>query len=239
MALKEQIVEYQEGGTRLHGFFCHDDSYPGRVPAVLISHTWCGRDAFVERKARRLAWHGYAAFALDMYGEGKCGKTVEENSALMAPFMQDRALLARRMNAALTAVKSQPSVDPQRVAAMGFCFGGLCALDLARSGADVRGVVSFHGMLKPNGLPPAQRIQARILMMHGYDDPMAPPEDVLAIAKEFTQAGADWQLHAYGHTVHAFTNPEAKNAAGGMAYNERADRRSWHTLLQFLEEVVR
>jgi dienelactone hydrolase len=136
-------------------------------------------------------------------------------------------------------VKSQPSVDPQRVAAMGFCFGGLCALDLARSGADVRGVVSFHGMLKPNGLPPAQRIQARILMMHGYDDPMAPPEDVLAIAKEFTQAGADWQLHAYGHTVHAFTNPEAKNAAGGMAYNERADRRSWHTLLQFLEEVVR
>src|SRR5689334_5652241 len=117
MALKEQIVEYQEGSTRLHGFFCYDDSYPGRVPAVLISHTWCGRDPFVERKARRLAWHGYAAFALDMYGEGKCGKTVEENSALMAPFMQDRALLARRMNAALTTVKSQPSVDPQRVAA--------------------------------------------------------------------------------------------------------------------------
>lgn len=239
MALREQIVKYQDGGTECHGFFCHDDSYPGRVPAVLISHTWAGRDEFCERKARRLAWHGYAAFALDMYGEGKRGKTVEENQALMNPLVQDRAALARRITAAFTAVKNQPSVDSTRIAAMGFCFGGLCVLDLARSGADVRGVVSFHGILKPNGLPPVKKIPARVLMLHGYDDPMAPPEDVLAIAKEFTQGGADWQLHAYGHTVHAFTNPEAKNAAGGMAYNDRADRRSWHTLIQFLEEVLR
>ena len=238
MALHEQHIEYRDGDTRLQGFFCHEDSYPGPLPAVLISHTWCGRDEFVERKARRLAWHGYATFALDMYGEGKCGKTVEENQALMTPFMQDRKLLARRINAALTAVKSQSAVDARRVAAMGFCFGGLCVLDLARSGADVRGVASFHGILKPNGLPP-NKIGARVLIMHGYDDPMAPPEDVLAIGKELTQAGADWQLHAYGHTVHAFTNPQATNPAGGMAYNERADRRSWHTLLQFLEEAVR
>jgi len=238
MALREQLIEYRDGDTRLQGFFCHDDSYPGPQPAVLISHTWCGRDEFVERKARRLAWHGYATFALDMYGEGKCGKTVEENQALMTPFMQDRKLLARRINAALAAVKSQSVVDPRRVAAMGFCFGGLCVLDLARSGADVRGVASFHGLLKPNGLPP-NKIPARVLIMHGYDDPMAPPEEVLAIAKELTAAGADWQLHAYGHTVHAFTNPQATNPAGGMAYNDRADRRSWHTLIQFLEEVVR
>jgi dienelactone hydrolase len=239
MALREQLVEYQDGDARLQGFFCHDDSYVGPQPAVLISHTWSGRDEFVERKARRLAWHGYATFALDMYGGGKCGKTLEENQALMTPFMQDRKLLARRINAALTAVKSQPAVDSRRVAAMGFCFGGLCVLDLARSGADLRGVASFHGMLKPNGLPPAGKVNARILMMHGYDDPMAPPEDVLAIAKEFTQAGADWQLHAYGHTAHAFTNPQANNPSVGMAYNDRADRRSWHTLIQFLEEVLR
>jgi dienelactone hydrolase len=238
MALREQHIEYRDGDTRLQGFFCYDDSYPGPLPAVLISHTWCGRDEFVERKARRLAWHGYATFALDMYGEGKCGKTVEENQALMTPFMQDRKLLSRRINAALTAVKGQSVVDARRVAAMGFCFGGLCALDLARSGADVRGVASFHGLLKPNGLPP-NKISARVLIMHGYDDPMAPPEDVLAIAKELTEAGADWQIHAYGHTVHAFTNTDANNRAGGMQYNERADRRSWHTLLQFLEEVVR
>jgi len=239
MALIEQHVDYHEGGQRFQGFFCRDDSYPGPQPAVLISHTWAGRDEFCERKARRLAWHGYATFALDMYGDGKQGKTVEENQALMGPLVKDRALLARRINAALAAVRKQPGVDAQRVAAMGFCFGGLCVLDLARSGADVRGVASFHGILKPNGLPPAPKVNARVLIMHGYDDPMAPPEDVLAIAKEFTQAGADWQLHAYGHTVHAFTNTEANNRAGGMQYNDRADRRSWHTLISFLEEVLR
>jgi len=112
-------------------------------------------------------------------------------------------------------------------------------LDLARSGADVRGVVSFHGLFKPTGLPTKGKITARILMLHGYDDPMVPPEDVLAIARELTEAGADWQLHAYGHTVHSFTNPEANNPEGGMVYNDKADRRSWHALMQFLDEVLR
>ena len=135
-------------------------------------------------------------------------------------------------------------VDPEGywagvyLGALGFCFGGMCVLDLARSGADVRGVVSIHGILKPSGLP-ANKIDARILMLHGYDDPLAPPEDVLAIAKELTAAGADWQLHAYGNTVHSFTNPAADNKEGGMVYNEVADRRSWHALMQFLEETLR
>lgn len=239
MAIREQLVEYRDGETLLEGFFCYDDSYAGPQPAVMLSHAWGGRDEFIERKARRLAWHGYAAFGLDMYGKGKRGTTQEECQALMTPFVQDRALLARRINAALTTVKGLSQVDPRRVAAMGFCFGGMCVLDLARSGADVRGVASFHGLLKPNGLPRTGKVRARILIMHGYDDPMAPPEDVLAIAKEFTEAGADWQLHAYGHTVHSFTNPTANNRAGGMQYNDVADRRSWHTLLQFLDEVLR
>jgi dienelactone hydrolase len=239
MSIREQLVEYRDGDTLLEGFLCHDESRVGPLPSVLISHAWGGRDEFVERKARRLAWHGYAAFALDMYGKGRRGRNPEENQALMLPFVQDRALLARRINAALAAVKGLPPVDARRVAAMGFCFGGLCVLDLARSGADLRGVVSFHGLLKPNGLKPAQQIVAKILMLHGYDDPLAPPEDVLAVAKEFTQAGADWQLHAYGHTLHSFTNPEARSPEAGMSYNDRADRRSWHSLLQFLDEVLR
>lgn len=239
MALREQLVEYRDGDALLEGFFCYDDSYVGPAPTVMVSHAWGGRDEFVERKARRLAWHGYATFALDMYGKGKRGTTQEECTALMTPFVQDRALLARRINAALTAVKNLPGVDPGRVAAMGFCFGGMCVLDLARSGADVRGVVSFHGLLKPNGLPRAAQIKSKILMLHGYDDPLAPPDDVLAVARELTEAGADWQLHAYGHTVHSFTNPAASNAAGGMVYNDRADRRSWHTLIQFLDEALR
>lgn len=179
MALKEQLIEYQDGATRLQGFFCHDDSFAGPAPAVLISHTWAGRDEFVERKARRLAWHGYATFALDMYGEGRRGTNDQENQALMMPLVSDRALLARRINAALTTVKGLPQVDAKRVAAMGFCFGGLCVLDLARSGAEVRGVASFHGMLTPNGLPP-QKIKASILVLHGHEDSLAPVADVVA-----------------------------------------------------------
>jgi dienelactone hydrolase len=238
MTLTEQIVPYKDGDIHCEGFFCFDPSRPGPLPAVMINHAWNGRDEFVARKARRLAWNGYAAFCVDMYGGGKQGKSVEENQKLMGPFMADRAMLARRELAALTAVRALPQVDPKRVAAMGFCFGGLCVLDLARSGADVRGVASFHGLLKPSGLP-AKPIKAKVLVMHGYDDPMAPPEDVLALGKEFTAAGADWQLHAYGNNVHAFTNPEANNRAAGMQYNSDSDRRSWHSLIAFLDEVLR
>jgi dienelactone hydrolase len=238
MTIKEELVKYRDGDVNCEGFFCYDASRTGPLPAVLISHDWSGRNEFAARKARRLAWHGYAAFALDMYGGGKQGKTTEENQALMGPFMADRAALAKRITAALTAVRALPQVDAKRVAAMGFCFGGLCVLDLARSGADLRGVASFHGLLKPSGLP-AKPIKSKVLVMHGYDDPMAPPEEVLAFGKEFTAAGADWQLHAYGNTVHAFTNPQANNPGFGTVYKPEADRRSWHSLIGFLEEVLR
>ncbi|AMN46878.1 carboxymethylenebutenolidase [Steroidobacter denitrificans] len=238
MTIRERLIEYRDGDAGLEGFFCYDESRHQPLPAVLISHAWGGRDEFVERKARRLAYHGYASFALDMYGNGRRGSSPEENQSLMEPFMQDRALLSQRINAALAALKALPQVDPRRVAAMGFCFGGLCVLDLARSGAELRGVVSFHGLLKPTGLT-AAKILSKILILHGYDDPLAPPQDVLAIAQEFTRAGVDWQLHAYGHTVHSFTNPAANNREMGMLYSDRADRRSWKALLQFLEEVLR
>jgi dienelactone hydrolase len=236
--MREQYIEYRDGETLLEGFLCYDESQPGPRPAVLITHAWGGRDEFVERKARRLAWQGYACFALDNYGKGKRGTTPEECSALMTPFMNDRAALRKRLLAGLATVKALPIVDGRRVAVMGFCFGGLCALDFARADADVRGVVSFHGMLKSSGLT-EPKIRARVLMLHGYDDPLAPPEDVLAVAREFTAAGADWQLHAYGQTVHAFTNPVANNRAGGMQYDETADRRSWHALEEFLSEVLK
>ena len=239
MAIRERLIEYRDGATLLEGFFCHDDSRAGPLPAVLIAHEWGGRGEFVERKARRLAWHGFATFALDMFGKGKRGSTHAECSALIAPFVQDRALLARRITAALATVKGLPEVDRGRVAAMGFCFGGMCVLDLARSGADVRGVASLHGLLKPTGLPSPGKIRSKVLILHGYDDPMGPPEDVLAIAKELTAAGADWQLHAYGNTAHSFTNPHSNDPASGMVYNEAADRRSWHAVLQFLDEVLR
>jgi dienelactone hydrolase len=236
--MREQHIEYRDGETLLEGFLCYDEALPGPRPAVLICHAWVGRDDFVERKARRLAWQGYACFALDNYGKGKRGTNPEECSALMTPFMNDRKLLLKRLQAGLTAVRAMPIIDSQRIVVMGFCFGGLCALDLARSNADIRGAVSFHGMLSPSGFT-EPKVRAKVLMLHGYDDPLAPPEDVLAVAREFTDAGADWQLHAYGHTVHAFTNPAAHNPGGGMQYDESADRRSWHALEEFLSEALK
>ncbi len=238
MAIRERLIEYSDGSTLLEGFFCHDDTRPGPLPAVLIGHEWGGRGEFVERKARRLAWHGFATFALDMFGKGKRGTSPAECSALITPFVQDRALLGRRVTAALTAARGLPEVDARRIGAIGFCFGGMCVLDLARSGADVRGVVSLHGLLKPTGLPQG-KIRSKVLILHGYEDPMGPPQDVLAVAKELTAARADWQLHAYGNTAHSFTNPHANDHASGMVYHEAADRRSWHSLLDFLDEVLR
>ena len=239
MILHEHHIQYRDGDSLLEGFLCSDPSRPGPLPAVIIAHTWAGRNEFVERKARRLAWHGFAAFCLDMYGQGRRGQNPEESRALMTPLMQDRALLIRRVNAALTAVKALPQVDERRVAAVGFCFGGLCVLDLARSGADFRGAVSIHGLLKSPGLQSAPQIHAKVLLLHGYEDPLSPPEEILAAAKEFTEAGVDWQLHAFGHTLHGFINPQANDPAGGLQYSPQADRRSWGILLQFLDEVLR
>jgi dienelactone hydrolase len=236
--MREQYIEYRDGETLLEGFLCYDESQPGPRPAVLINHTWAGRDEFVERKARRLAWQGYACFALDNFGKGKRGTNPQECAAMMNPFMEDRAKLLTRLKAGLTTARSMPIVDARRIAVMGFCFGGLCTLDLARADADIRGAVSLHGLLKPSGLT-EPKIRAKVLILHGYDDPLAPPDDVLAIARELTTAGADWQIHAYGQTVHAFTNPAAQNRAGGMQYDEAADRRSWHALEEFLAEVLK
>jgi dienelactone hydrolase len=239
MAIRERLIEYRDGPNLLEAFFCYDDSRPGPLPGLLIGHDWSGRGEFVERKARRLAWHGFAAFALDMFGKGKRGTTNEECSALITPLVQDRALLARRVTAALATAKGLPEVDARRIAAMGFCFGGMCALDLARSGADVRGVAAIHSLVKPTGLPSQGKIRAKVLLLQGYADPMSPPEDLAAVAKELTAAGADWQLHAYGNTMHSFTNPPANDRANGMVYDEVAERRAWQALLQFLDEVLR
>jgi dienelactone hydrolase len=236
MAIQTRLIEYDCDGTLLEGYLAWDDS-TGPSPAVAVAHTWAGRGAFEEGKARALAEQGYTGFAIDMYGKGVLGTTVEENTALMTPLVEDRSLLQRRINRAVDVLREQPEVDVSRVAAMGFCFGGLCVLDLARSGADVKGVVSFHGLFNPPGDGSPGPISAKILCLHGYDDPMAEPDSLLALAKELTEAGADWQVHAYGHTLHAFTNPDAADPDMGTVYNADADRRSWQALNNFLEEI--
>jgi len=239
MPIQLQNIDYQDGTTGCKGLLAFDEQRPGPLPAILISHAWGGRDEFVAQKARELARLGYAAFALDMYGGGKLGHSVEENSALMMPFLNDRSLLARRITAALTALREVPLVDSRRIGAMGYCFGGMCVLDLARSGAEVRGVVSVHGLLKPTGGAGNPKIKAKVLVLHGHDDPMVPVADVVAFEQEMTSGKVDWQVHAYGGTKHAFTDPKATDPNAPTVYNDAADRRSTQALLNFFEEVLR
>lgn len=237
MAIITNTVGYVDGDVMLEAFFAFDDAIEGQRPAVLISHAWGGRDDFVAGKAKKLAEMGYVGFALDVYGKGVLGTSVDENAKLMQPFMDDRLMLRKRMLAAYQAVKLLPWVDDGKMAAIGFCFGGLCVLDLARSGVDILGIVSFHGLLgAPQGLPP-NKIKAKVLVLHGHDDPMVSGEQVTALMKELTDAGADWQVHEYGNTMHAFTNPKAHDVNFGTVYSEVADHRSWLSMTNFLDET--
>ncbi|MDP3589985.1 MAG: dienelactone hydrolase family protein [Methylobacter sp.] len=237
MAIVTNTVVYLDGDVVLEAFFAFDDALAGRRPAVLINHTWAGRDGFVAEKAKKLAALGYVGFAVDMYGKGILGTNPEENMKLMQPFMTDRAKLQQRMKAALAAVKLMPWVADSKIAAIGFCFGGLCSLDLARTGVDIKGVVSFHGLLVPPGNTQGNAIKAKILALHGNDDPLVPAEQVLAFEQEMTEAGADWQLHTFGNTVHGFTNPLANDPVFGTVYQPDADRRSWIAMQNFLTEI--
>lgn len=227
---------YHDNEQELHGYLALDEKN-GKRPAVLVVHDWSGRNAFACKKAELLAEMGYVGFAVDMYGQARVGETLDEKKGLMEPLMNDRRLLRQRIQAGLDAVLAMSEVDHERIAVVGFCFGGLCALDLARYGAQVTGVVSFHGLLnKPDGLQ-NQAIQSKILVLHGYDDPMAPPEQVVTFCEEMTEHKVDWQLHCYGNTKHAFTNPSANDEELGTIYNPIAERRSWLAMSNFLEEI--
>jgi len=236
--LTERLIEYEHDGTLLEGFLAWDDSAGTPLPAVMISHAWAGRADFECDKARALAGLGYAGFALDLYGKGVLGGGPEENAKLMQPFMQDRKMLLSRLKASLEIMRSQPEVDSDRVAAVGFCFGGLCVLDLARSGEDLRGVISLHGFFTPPSDATGSQIKAKILALHGHDDPMVSMDTLVEAGKEFTAAGADWQIHVYGNALHGFTNPKANNPDLGTVYNETADRRAWQSVQNFLAEVL-
>jgi dienelactone hydrolase len=236
--IQERTIDYEHNGTALEGFLAYDDAKPGPLPGVLISHAWAGREKFECDKARALAELGYAGFALDLYGKGVIGSSPEENTKLMQPFLDDRVMLQSRLTTALSLFQAQPEVDANRIVAMGFCFGGLCVLDLARIGADVRGVVSFHGLFIPPGNTAGNTITAKVLALHGHRDPMVPVEAVNDFEKELVAAGADWQIHVYGNAMHAFTNPAANDASFGTLYDADTDRRSWQTLLNFLDEVL-
>lgn len=232
-----KTIDYQDGDTQLAGYLAYNET-GAPLPAVLVAHDWSGRREFACQAAERVAALGYAGFALDMYGKGIFGRDgdTEGNAALMNPYASDRVLLRQRINAALNAVRELPQVDPAKIAAMGYCFGGMCVLELARSGADVKGVISIHGIFSP-GNAVNKKISAKVLCLHGHDDPMVPPEQVLAFEKEMTDAGADWQIHVYGGTMHAFTNPIANNPDFGTVYKEKAAKRAYQSVANFLDEI--
>lgn len=236
---RSQLWEYQDGGTVFEGYLVVPAEADGPRPCVLLAHEWSGLNEGMRRVADRVAGLGYVCFALDVYGRGVRGEQTGDNTHLMAPLMADRALLARRLLAGGAAASGLACVDETRLAAMGYCFGGLCALDLARaSPPGLRAAASFHGDLRPPGLGEQTAIAASVLLLHGWEDPVAPPADVLAVARELTEAGADWQLHAYGHARHAFTFEGAYMPERGIAYDARADRRSWAAMRQFLGETL-
>ncbi|TFH75876.1 carboxymethylenebutenolidase [Gammaproteobacteria bacterium LSUCC0112] len=236
--LKTEYIEYRDGETVLEAYIAYDGSISGKRPCVLVAHDWTGRRDYACAGAERMAEMGYVGFALDVYGKGVFGKDgdTQGNSALMMPFVEDRTLLRRRMLAALSAAQALSQVDDSNLAAMGYCFGGMAVLELARAGAAIKGVVSVHGLLGQGGVA-NQQIKAKVLCLHGHDDPMVTPEQVLAFQTEMTSANVDWQVHVYGGTKHAFTNPAANNPDFGTVYSLTATRRADRSLANFFDEL--
>lgn len=232
-----ETVKYREGDTDLQGYLAYDDSLTGKRPGVIVVHEWWGLTDHPKKRAEMLAKLGYVAFALDMYG--KATDNADEAGKLAGAFRSDADLSLRRFNAALEVLKKNPHVDPEKIAAIGFCFGGTCVLNMARMGVDLKGVVSFHGGLKSIVKAEPGKVKAKVLVLHGADDPTISQEDITAFQQEMRDAGADWQMVYYSGAVHSFTNPDAdKRNSPSVKYNKSADERSWRAMQDFLEEVL-
>lgn len=232
-----KTVVYKEGSTELEGVLVLPEKAEGKAPAVVIFHQWMGPTEYETKRAVMLAELGYIAFVADIYGKGVRAKDASEASALARKYRndEDRSLLRARANAALDSVKKLEHVDAERVAAIGYCFGGSVALELARSGAKLSGIASFHGGLTTVNPADAKAITARVVCYHGADDPYVPDTEVLAFQKEMREAKVDWEFISYGNAVHGFTHWDAgTEASGGFAYHEAAEKRSWAHLTQWL-----
>jgi len=237
--LVTQDLDYKDGSQALKGYLAYDDSI-AKAPGILIAHQWMGLSSHEKERADRLAKLGYVALAVDIYGPENRPKDLASAGKLAGSYKADRKLLRQRMLAGLAALKAQANVDPSQVAALGFCFGGTATLELARSGADLKGVISFHGGLDSPDPSAGKAIKAKVLVLHGADDPYVPKKDIAAFEDELKAAGVDYQMVFYSQAVHAFTQKEAGNDnSKGAAYNANADRRSWKALTDFLNEIFK
>ena len=239
-------ISYMQDNTLFQGEMYYDENLKETAPCILVAHAWMGQDDFARAKARSLASLGYVGFAIDYYGNAKVVHTKEEATSLMQPLFLDRVSIQARLKAALDVAAQHPKVNPKKIGGIGFCFGGLCVIELFRSGADMRGAVSFHGILgdekegkKAKTVPLASGIKGSLLVLHGYDDPMVTHEDIVKFQKELNDAHIDWQMHFYGNTSHAFTVPQANDKSMGLMYNPVSEKRSWRSMKNFFEEVMR
>jgi dienelactone hydrolase len=237
--MQTKNVDYKQGGAALEGFLAWDDSVSGKRPGVLVVHQWQGITDYEKMRARQLAELGYVVFCADIFGKGIRPKTVQEASAQAGKFRSgDRKLLRERVNAGLDELKKNPLVDTNRVAAIGYCFGGTTVLELARSGATLNGIVSFHGGLDSPNPADGKNIKCKALVLAGADDPFQDPNNLTAFEKEMRDSKVDWQITFYGGAVHAFTQPAVdKDNLDGAKYNEKADKRSWQAMNDFFAEI--
>ena len=236
--VETSTVEYRDGDLVLEGYLAWDDAVEGPRPGVLIVHQWMGVSANERMRAEQLAALGYVALAADVYGKGARPANQREAGAPAGKDKGDRALLRSRVAAGLAELERQPLVDGRRTAAIGYCVGGTAVLELARSGAEVAGVVSFQGGLDSPNPADGGKIRARVLVLHGADDPRVPAADLAALQQELRAAGVDWQMVYYSGAVHSFTQKEAgSDNSRGAAYNASADRRSWQAMRDFFAEI--
>jgi dienelactone hydrolase len=239
-AIKTEVIDYKDGDVALQGFLAYDDTKVANAPGVLVIHEWWGHNEYGRMRAQQLAGLGYVAFALDMYGKGVAANTPDEAGKLATPFYKDRGLMRSRAGAGLNVLKSQKNVDPRRIAAIGYCFGGTTALELARGGADLVGVVSFHGGLDFPNPDETKNIKGSVLICTGADDPMVTPDKVDAFEDQLRKAKVDYGINIYGGAVHAFTNPAADaHNIPGIKYNEKADKRAWEAMKAFFKELFK
>ena len=233
-----QKLNYNYGEQEFIGFVAYDETITTKMPVVLIVHAFDGCTEVMQEYAVNMAKKGYLAFAIDVYGDGAIATTLDECMGYIKA-CSDRAMVVDRVNASIAAIKQLPQCDASKMVAIGFCFGGRCVLDLARTGADINGVVSVHGVFAPADNITTQKITASVLALHGYKDPQVPTEDLPAFADEMIAAEADWQMHYFGNAQHAFTDVDADvigGAALGRVYDPLASKRSWQMIDLFLQE---
>lgn len=239
-AVQAKAVEYKDGDTVLEGWHAYDDAIKGKRPSILVVHQWKGLSDYEKKRAEMLAQLGYNVFCVDIYGKGIRPSAPKDAGAMAGKYKNDRPLLRQRVNAGLAVLMKNDLTDTGNVAAIGYCFGGTTALELARSGAKISGIVSFHGGLGTPTPDDAKNIKCKVLACHGADDPNVPPAEVAGFEKEMRDGKVDWQLVAYGGAVHSFTDWNAGNDnSRGAAYNEKADKRSWEAMKVFFSEIFK